>query len=66
MINTQVKELMGTKKYEQRFINLIVKNFLKLVHKKVLSKDEITKEKVDAMISYFEKDTDYEYKKYIR
>lgn len=66
MINTQVKELMETKKYEQRFINLIVKNFLKLVHKKVLSKDEITKEKVDAMISYFEKDTDYEYKKYIR
>lgn len=66
MINTQVKELMGTKKYEQRFINLIVKNFLKLVHKKVLSKDEITKEKVDAMISCFEKDTDYEYKKYIR
>ena len=66
MINTQVKELMGTKKYEQRFINLIVKNFLKLVHKKVLSKADITKEKVDAMISYFEKDTDYEYKKYIR
>ncbi|MEQ3306286.1 hypothetical protein AAA294_02235 [Fusobacterium varium] len=65
MINTQIKELMGTK-YEQRFINLTVKNFLKLVHKKVLSKDEITKEKVDAMISYFEKDIDYEYKKYIR
>lgn len=64
MINTKIKNLIE-KECDPRLLKLIIKGFLKLVYKKVLKKDEITKEKIIDMINYFEKDTDYEYKKYI-
>lgn len=64
MINTEIKNLIGNE-CDPRLLKLVIKGFLKLIYKKVLKKDEITKEKVIDMINYFEKDTDYEYKKYI-
>ncbi|WP_279119254.1 hypothetical protein [Fusobacterium varium] len=64
MINNKIKNLIENE-YDPRLVKLVIKGFLKLVHKKVLKKDEITKEKIIDMINYFEKDTDYEYKKYI-
>lgn len=64
MINTKIKNLIENE-YDPRLLKLVIKGFLKLIYKKVLKKDEITKEKVIDMINYFEKDTDYEYKKYI-
>lgn len=64
MINTKIKNLIE-KECDPRLLKLVIKGFLKLVYKKVFKKDEITKEKIIDMINYFEKDTDYEYKKYI-
>lgn len=64
MINIKIKNLIGNE-CDPRLLKLVIKGFLKLIYKKVLKKDEITKEKVIDMINYFEKDTDYEYKKYI-
>ncbi len=64
MINTKIKNLIENE-CDPRLLKLVIKGFLKLIYKKVLKKDEITKEKVIDMINYFEKDTDYEYKKYI-